>query len=709
MRLSHLVTFSLAASLAAGGATVLAAQSAATWSAPLRGSWVQTGSVVSGDVTLATGASACDIVVGANEGSNVKQAAAFLAGDIERISGQRPAIIEQPTEGRVAIHLVTLGVGRIPDEVGASAMQGQWEAYRVATAGNDVWLVGSTSRGTAFAVYTLSERLGVDPLYIWTGYIPEHHNPLILKRTRFAQGPPTVRYRGFFHDDEDILPRPFDARGYPSQTGDVSLDWYKRFFETALRLKMNMVAPYTRVHRRMEVQQLASDWGLYYTSHHYDILLSNPFGITTFHLAAERGVKPEYDWFTNHDGVLAYWKGGVMENRNIDAIWPVGMRGTSDRAYTFPPGTTDEQKAQTFHDVIAAQVDMVKQLLPKERAPIFHFTMYTEMLDQYRKNPQAFGLPDDVIIVWPDDNDGYMRGLPTELGRWKHGVYYHLAYLGGNLSKQIVNMVPPQTLATEFQKIVKSGATEFMLVNTSETREYVMGARMIADITWDAPSVYAAPDPAGRFVKWWSREYFGPGSATVARAAYDWYDSLLNVPDKIWYGSEAVEGLVRRLSDRVAGNPPSPVSADTVTQLQARERELAAALAATSKAKQAMTLEQQQYFAENLELGFQVAERQTHAALLLADALKAPTTDRMWALVQRAQAALDQLEIDLLRAEHPPFERWYHETWIRSAFSTNNPHRSYNEVRSFLASQGRAAVLPSPRPTDRRPTSRPPR
>src|SRR2546430_8118737 len=84
-------------------------------------------------------------------------------------------------------------------------------------------------------------------------------------------------YRGFFHDDEDILPRPFDARGYPLQTGDVPLAWYRRYFETALRLRMNMVAPYVRVHRRFEVQQLASDWGLYYTSHHYDILVSNPF------------------------------------------------------------------------------------------------------------------------------------------------------------------------------------------------------------------------------------------------------------------------------------------------------------------------------------------------------------------------------------------------------------------------------------------------
>ena len=58
----------------------------------------------------------------------------------------------------------------------------------------------------------------------------------------------------------------------------------RKYFETALRLRMNMVAPYTRVHRRYEVQKMASDWGLFYTSHHYDILLSNPFGIERYGL-----------------------------------------------------------------------------------------------------------------------------------------------------------------------------------------------------------------------------------------------------------------------------------------------------------------------------------------------------------------------------------------------------------------------------------------
>ncbi len=408
--------------------------------------------------------------------------------------------MQAPSGDRTSLRLVTLGHGELPPELDAGALQGQWESYRIVTVGRTVWLVGSNPRGTAFAAYALSERLGIDPLYLWTGYAPEHHDPLVLKRTRFAAPPPTFRYRGFFHDDEDILPRPFDERGYPLQTGDVPLDWYKRFFETALRLRMNMVAPYVRVHRRYEVQKLASDWGLYYTSHHYDILVSNPFGLVRFNLATERGVRPEWNWFTNREGMLKYWRAGVLENRDLDVIWPVGMRGTEDRPFTFPPGTTDDAKAQTFREVISAQVDMVHELLPKDKTPLCHFTMYAEMLDQYRRNPAAFDLPADVIIVWPDDNDGHMRALPTEPGRWKHGVYYHLAYLGGRLTKQVTHIVAPATIADQFEKMVKAGATEYLLVNVSELREYVMGARMIADIAWNAPAIYAAPDPAARYI-----------------------------------------------------------------------------------------------------------------------------------------------------------------------------------------------------------------
>lgn len=682
-----------------------AAQNTAPWTGTVRGSWVQTGAAAQGDVTLAARGNVAQIVVGANENAAVHQAAEFLAGDIENISGYRPAIVTAATAGQVNIHMVTLGDGVIPAAVNAAvnvnAMQGQWESYRIVTAGRNVWLVGSNPRGTAFAAYTLSERLGIDPIYIWTGYRPEHHDPLILKRTSFAQDPPAFQYRGFFHDDEDLLPRPFDANGNPLQTGDVPLEWYKRFFETELRLRMNMVAPYTRVHRRYEVQKLASDWGLYYTSHHYDILVSNPYGLTRFNLAAERGVAADYNWFTNPQGMLTFWRGGVTENKDLDVIWPVGMRGTEDRAFTFPAGFTDDQKAATFREVIGDQVKMVKDALPKDKTPLFHFTMYSEMLPQYQRNPAAFDLPDDVMIIWPDDNDGHMRGLPASLGKWKHGVYYHLAYLGGNLSKQTTHTETPAVIAGEFDKIVKAGATAYMLVNVSELRDYVMGARMIADITWDAKAVYSTPNDADRYTAWWSHEYFG-SSAPAVESVYGKHFALLNRPDSMWTAMNTIQDMISRLYRKVGGESPAALDAAAREQLQVRGKQLDEALAAEQKAQAALpTLSEQRFFSIDAGLGLEVAQRQTQAALKLDEALRAPDAAGMWKLVKEAEAPLEQLEIEFSRGEYPPFDRWYQQSWIRSADSTNNPHRAYHQLRAFIASEGHGNLAPVPAPVPR--------
>jgi hypothetical protein len=676
-------------------AVVAASAQTAPWTARLRGSWVQTGAPAAGDITIAAPDRTAEIVVSAEEGTNVRQAAEFLAGDIRKISGRYPVIAATPTPGRAHIRLVTLGHGAVPAAVNAQSLAGKWESYRIVTTEGDVWLVGSNPRGTAFAAYTLSERLGIDPLYIWTGYAPAHHDPLILGATNFTQAAPTFRFRGFFHDDEDLLPRPFDANGNPLQTGDVPLEWYKRFFETALRLRMNMVAPYTRVHRRFEVQKLASDWGLFYTSHHYDILVSNPFGLERFGLARERGVRPEWNWFTNREGMLAFWRGGLTENKDLDVIWPVGMRGTEDRPFTFPQGTTDDQKAATFREVIGEQVKMVRELLPKEKAPLFHFTMYSEMLPQYQRDPAAFDLPADVTIVWPDDNDGHMRALPSSLGKWKHGVYYHLAYLGGRLSKQLTHTVGPPVIADQFERIVKAGATDYMLVNVSEVRDYVMGTRMLADITWDAPEALSAPGAAERYTAWWSHEYF-PEQSGSAAAAYLAYAANIDTPDKLWFASESIQDVLDRLYHRVAGEAVAPLAEEMVATLRDRAARLKDALGLATAASAGMTRDERRFFSVDVDLGLDVAALQTQAALALIEALRAPAAGEMWRSVEAARVSLEQLEVELANGEYPPFDRWYQQSWIRSALSFNNPHRPYQQVRAFLASDGHGQLQRGP-------------
>src|SRR5262249_44034445 len=152
------------------------------WSQPVRGSWVRAdGRVQSGDIVLAERSAVCEIVVEPGEHSAVAQAAALLASDIEKISGYKPSIVAQPSGGRAVIHLVTATESRgVPQQIARARLAGKWEAYQIRTIGNTAWLVGSNFRGTAFAAYTLSERLGIDPLYLWTGYAPEKRTPLVL-------------------------------------------------------------------------------------------------------------------------------------------------------------------------------------------------------------------------------------------------------------------------------------------------------------------------------------------------------------------------------------------------------------------------------------------------------------------------------------------------------------------------------------------------
>jgi hypothetical protein len=637
------------------------------WSAPVRGSWVRSqASPQSRDVTLVrNGREGCEIVVGSNEHTAVKQAATFLAGDIEKISGYKPPIVTAPTGRRVAIHFETRSDGR-------------WEAYQVRTENGAVWLIGSDFRGTAYAGYTLSERLGIDPLYLWTGLTPEKHPTLVMKATNFSADPPTFRYRGFFHDDEDILPRPFDDNGYPLQTGTVPREWYARFFETALRLRLNMVAPYVRVQRSHDIQKMASDWGLFYTSHHYDALLSNPWGFTRFGLADARNAGTEWDWFKNREGLLNFWRGGVLENRDVDAIWPVGLRGTQDRSYTFPDGMSEDEKNKAYREAIEAQVAMTKSLLPADKTPLFHFTLYTEMLPQYLSG--KLEVPPEVTIVWTDDNDGHMRALPQAKDQWKHGVYYHLAYFSTTtrLTKQITHIVAPSRVEEEFRNIVKAGATEYMLVNVSELREFVMEARMLAEITWDANRAFAQPNAAERYTRWFAREYFGPAAATEAAEAYGDYYQILSSYDQISVGSNAVQDALAALRNR------QPIAADRSRSLEQRDETYQDAMKRIASASARMSSEQKQYFYENVTFPLLVDWRQTTAAIKLMQASASNDAATVRRLGLSAFDDLKTLEDEIRRAERPPFELWYRKTWIRNDDSPYNLHRSYERTKAFL-------------------------
>ncbi len=588
------------------------------------------------------------IVVADHEPSNVQVAAKFLAQDIGRLTGHIPRITGKSTGGPVIV-------------LRTSSTAGRYEAFSVRIRRNEVLIEGSDPRGTAFGSYELSERIGIDPLYLWTGYEPKLNAALRLLETTFQQESPKVKYRGFFHDDEDIMPRPLvkDKKGRETTDANapVSRRWYERLFETALRLKMNMVAPWVRTTKRFEIQKLASDWGLYYTSHHYDTLLSDPYHFTRPpNLAEKRGVKPEWDFVTNRDGMIRFWKGGVDENKSISCIWPIGMRGTNDYSYSFPKGWTEDQRVEAFNEALQIQVDLVNKATQGHPGQLFHFTMYTEMLPYYLTG--KLRVPAGVIIVWPDNNDGVMRGLPKTVGEHPNGVYYHLAYLGGNISKQTAQIVSPEKIEAEFRKIEAAKATEYILVNVSELREFVLGARMVEGFMWGGSNSLASA------LERWCKTYF-PSAPREVKDAYLAYFHSVPTPGSISYGATKVIGAVGSLQKKFAGQSFSPAMPDTLPNLLARRvtSQHLSLLLATAREK-LKSEQERRFFFENVELPAAMDRLPTLAGISLVEAMTEPNRNISISKCKAAMEPLKELSVLLRKAERPPFERWYGRTWI---------------------------------------------
>ena len=58
-----------------------------------------------------------------------------------------------------------------------------------------------------------------------------------------------------------------------------------------------------------------------------------------------------------------------------------------------------------------------------------------------------------------------------------------------------------------------------------------------------------------------------------------------------------------------------------------------------------------------------------------------------------ARKPLEDLEVEIIRVERPPFENRYRKTWIRRETKLSNVHRSYEQLRVCMSSQGTRSLI----------------
>jgi hypothetical protein len=190
-------------------------------------------------------------------------------------------------------------------------------------------------------------------------------------------------------------------------------------------------------------------------------------------------------------------------------------------------------------------------------------------------------------------------------------------------------------------------------------------------------------------VKWWSAEYFGDNSAADVAEAYRTYHALYDRWDRLWQGSDKVAGAIDSLIKKFTDQPFAPAREETLPALEEREKRYRVAFEQFATLKKSMRdPRQRQFFFENVELPLLFDYRPTQAAILLVGAMDEPEKAKAWAMCEEAMKPLEQLEVEIGRAEHPPFEDWYCKSWIRHEETGLNVHRPYEQLRLFLSSGG---------------------
>ena len=119
----------------------------------------------------------------------------------------------------------------------------------------------------------------------------------------------------------------------------------------------------------------------------------------------------------------------MKESSGNDAIYTLGMRGVHDSG--IEGVKTSQEAVPLLERIFEDQREMLKKYLNKNIIDIPQaFTAYKEVLDIY---DNGLKVPDDVILVWPDDNYGYIQRLNNEKEKTRtggSGVYYHASYWG---------------------------------------------------------------------------------------------------------------------------------------------------------------------------------------------------------------------------------------------------------------------------------------
>jgi hypothetical protein len=491
--------------------------------------WAQEFSIVSGQ-------NVTNLVVSSEEEKVVHIASELFSEDVFNISGQKPKIHPTiPSNQNQVIIAGTIGRNKVIDElirnkqIDVSAIKGKWETWSIELINNPfdgikkaLVIVGSDRRATAYGILELSRKIGVSPWVWWADVIPERKETINVTIENKVYGSPSVKYRGIFLNDEDWGLQRWAALTYEPETNDIGPKTYAKVFELLLRLRANTIWPAMHsctkpFYSYEKNKQVADDYAIVIGTSHCEPMLCN--------INAEWNSETMGEWRydNNAETIKDLFYSRANETSGFESIYTMGMRGEHDSPMIVGEDNTDSQK-ELLEKVIADQRSILEKQSGKKTSELPQvFIPYKEVLKYYQA---GMDLPEDITLVWTDDNYGYIRQLSTPEEQKRlggAGIYYHTSYWGRPHDYLWLNSTNPVLMWEEMSKAYEFQARNVWVLNCGDIKPHEYNIELFLDMGWNMNDFENSQSVRTHMQKWAAREFGKQYSKDICDLLYENY------------------------------------------------------------------------------------------------------------------------------------------------------------------------------------------
>ena len=453
-------------------------------------------------------------------------AAGMFDSDMEWVTGMSPKRVEADAATIRVYNLSTATAEDLAEitEAGVDSqrLMDNKDSFCLKAHGGRLYAVGADDRGTAYALLEVSRLAGVSPWVWWNDATPIRRTRMTLPDDYADYQSPAVEYRGIFLNDEDWSLQPWSWRTFDTSQppGTIGVRTYKEIFKLLLRLRANTLWPAmhestTPFYFVEGTKETADSFGIVIGTSHCEPLLRNNVGEWT------DSVRGPYNYVTNRQGVMDYWGERLKEAGRYENLYTIGMRGKHDGRMAGVK--TMAERVGALRDVIDDQRTLLKRYVGKDITAIPQVVvLYKEVLDVMN---EGLTLPDDVTLMWCDDNYGHLTCL-SDSGRRKRaggaGIYYHLSYWGRPHDYLWIGGTQPGLVYNEMKTAYEGGARRAWIVNIHDPKTSSYQLELFMDMAWNVGSVVSAGLEA-HFGSWLTREFGSEAGAELTPVMREFY------------------------------------------------------------------------------------------------------------------------------------------------------------------------------------------